>query len=551
MEKLKEIIRLSERSPWSLAGLILVSILAGLCSFSFIALVNQVIQSLMTEQLLGFDLRLALSFAGVIGVFILSRRFLAKQIIVLSQNIFWNIRKQIIRMSIQSDYLKMRASKDEIYSTLTADASNITNASLGMIDMVTSMIMILACFVYMIFVSPVLFGISLAVIAVGVIFYQLRVGKLTQLFDNTRGLESNFLKHFNATLSGTKEINIERKKGVEIYDEKLVPITQDAFNNNKRAFVGYLNSQIIGQILFYSLIAFIILYAGFAFAVPFPVIISFVFILLYVLGPIENIMITFPFISRAVVSAKRLLELRDELANEQLKNRKLLENNAFLYPLQHLVAEQLEYTFETDKNSFTIGPIDLQLNRGEIVFIHGGNGSGKTTFIYTLLGLYQPTRGRMVVNGQAITEDNRDVYKQLYAPVFSDFYLFDEFYSVGEVNEAKLRDYLELFEIDEKVTIEGGKFSTTDLSTGQRKRLALIAVLLEDKPVLVLDEWAADQDPYFRKKFYTEILPRFKKEGWTIIAITHDDKYYDCCDRLLKMDYGRLYELTEKAVLPT
>ncbi|MEO0778406.1 MAG: peptide ABC transporter, partial [Bacteroidota bacterium] len=137
------------------------------------------------------------------------------------------------------------------------------------------------------------------------------------------------------------------------------------------------------------------------------------------------------------------------------------------------------------------------------------------------------------------------------APVFSDFYLFDEFYSVGEVNEAKLRDYLELFEIDEKVTIEGGKFSTTDLSTGQRKRLALIAVLLEDKPVLVLDEWAADQDPYFRKKFYTEILPRFKKEGWTIIAITHDDKYYDCCDRLLKMDYGRLYELTEKAVLPT
>ena len=139
-----------------------------------------------------------------------------------------------------------------------------------------------------------------------------------------------------------------------------------------------------------------------------------------------------------------------------------------------------------------------------------------------------------------INKENYSNYRSIFSVVFSDFYLFDELLGIDNMNIQKCNDYLQLFEIEQKVKLDNNHFSTIDLSTGQKKRLALIAMLLEEKPVLVLDEWAADQDPYFRKKFYTEILPFLKKEGFTIIAVTHDDKYYHCADKLYKMDYGKL-----------
>lgn len=119
--------------------------------------------------------------------------------------------------------------------------------------------------------------------------------------------------------------------------------------------------------------------------------------------------------------------------------------------------------------------------------------------------------------------------------------MFDEFYGITNIDYDKINKYLKLFELEGKVHIKDGYFSTTHLSTGQRKRIALINTLLEDRPIIVLDEWAADQDPHFRHKFYTEIIPILvQDEDKTIIAITHDDRYYNTADTLLKMEYGKL-----------
>jgi putative ATP-binding cassette transporter len=146
------------------------------------------------------------------------------------------------------------------------------------------------------------------------------------------------------------------------------------------------------------------------------------------------------------------------------------------------------------------------------------------------------------VNGDPVVyADNKRQYRSLYSPVFSDFHLFDQLYNVEDENEVN--EYLKFFEIDHKVNFSEGKFSTSDLSTGQRKRLALIACIVENKPILVLDEWAADQDPVFRKKFYLEILPLLKSKGFTIIAITHDDAYFDTADCLFKMSEGALIKV--------
>jgi len=207
---------------------------------------------------------------------------------------------------------------------------------------------------------------------------------------------------------------------------------------------------------------------------------------------------------------------------------------------EQITVHNLEYYYGEQDKAFGIGPVNFEIQKGDTIFIYGGNGSGKTTFVHTVLGLRIPSAGEIRYNNILVEDDNYPDYRTAFAVVFSDFYLFNELVGLENVNMEKWEYYLQLFEIEDKVTMEKGVFSTTDLSTGQRKRLALIAALLEEKPILVMDEWAADQDPYFRRKFYTEIIPLLKKEGFTIIAITHDDKYYHCADKLYKMDYGKL-----------
>jgi ABC-type siderophore export system fused ATPase/permease subunit len=274
-------------------------------------------------------------------------------------------------------------------------------------------------------------------------------------------------------------------------------------------------------------------------------VVNFVFTLLYLLGSIETIMLQFPSLMKARVASNHLMALKGELEQANFKNR--LPNGNVL-PLAQLTVADLEFAY--GDGSFRIGPVNLTIEKGEIVFIYGGNGSGKTTLVHSILGLCAPTAGEIRLNGIPVTEENYPEYKSIFSVVFNNFYLFDEITWEDDFDLPRWNFYVRLFELEGKVTIEDKRFSTTDLSTGQRKRLALIAALMERKPVLVLDEWAADQDPYFRMKFYTEILPLLQREGTTILAITHDDKYYCCASRLFKMDEGHLIEENPDAYRP-
>jgi putative ATP-binding cassette transporter len=235
------------------------------------------------------------------------------------------------------------------------------------------------------------------------------------------------------------------------------------------------------------------------------------------------------------------MDLTAELEGANFNNpipQKYISKNEFA----RVEVKDLEFYYEENENSFGIGPVNFSINKSEVAFIYGGNGSGKTTFVHAILGLLVPSAGEIRLNGVPVDHANYPDYRTAFSVVFSDFYLFNELLGTDHFNLEKWNYYLQLFELEGKVKLEGTSFSTTELSTGQRKRLALIAALLEEKPVLIIDEWAADQDPYFRRKFYTEIIPALKNEGITIIAITHDDKYYHCADKLYKMDSGKLIE---------
>jgi putative ATP-binding cassette transporter len=199
------------------------------------------------------------------------------------------------------------------------------------------------------------------------------------------------------------------------------------------------------------------------------------------------------------------------------------------------------YRREGGEDSFLLGPVDLTFRPGELVFIAGGNGTGKTTLAKLLVGLYTPECGEVRLNHAPVTDETREGYRQLFSAVFSDYFLFESLlgFDAGGLDE-RARAYLAQLQLDSKVKVEGGTLSTVELSQGQRKRLALLTAYLEDRPVYLFDEWAADQDPLFKEIFYLQMLPELKSRGKLVIVITHDDRYYHVADRLVKLDYGRV-----------
>jgi putative ATP-binding cassette transporter len=199
------------------------------------------------------------------------------------------------------------------------------------------------------------------------------------------------------------------------------------------------------------------------------------------------------------------------------------------------------YRQEGCVDEFCLGPLNITFSPGELVFLIGGNGSGKSTLAKILMGLYEPRDGQIAIDGEPITADNRDDYRQRFSVVFYDFYLFDRIHDVDDSSMGpRVSRYLEQLHLDNKVAIKDGKLSTLDLSQGQRKRLALLAAFIQDRPIYIFDEWAADQDPIFKQVFYRQILPELKSRGKTVIVISHDDRYYDAADRIIKLESGQL-----------
>jgi putative ATP-binding cassette transporter len=199
------------------------------------------------------------------------------------------------------------------------------------------------------------------------------------------------------------------------------------------------------------------------------------------------------------------------------------------------------YRHSGSADEFCLGPLNITFHPGEIVFVIGGNGSGKSTLAKILVGLYEPMDGYISINDEPVTPETRDSYRQLFSVVFFDFYLFERLHTLNDSSEDfRIKGYLEQLQLDHKVTVKDGRLSTLDLSQGQRKRLALLAAFVQDRPVYVFDEWASDQDPMFKQLFYRQILPDLKSRGKAVIVISHDDRYYDVADRVIKLESGQI-----------
>ena len=199
---------------------------------------------------------------------------------------------------------------------------------------------------------------------------------------------------------------------------------------------------------------------------------------------------------------------------------------------------RFDYHDRNGMRAFGITVEEFELRKGELVFIRGGNGSGKSTFMKVLAGLYMPQTGEISLNGTRLSDVHMESYRNMFTIVPTEYHLFARPLGLG-IDPAQLAEMLRALGMETKVHLrKDGSFSTLDLSAGQRKRLALACALLEKRRVYLFDEVAADFDPIFRRCFYEELLPDIIRQGGTILAISHDDRYFHVADRVLTMSEG-------------
>lgn len=523
-------------------AIIALGLISGSMNFLFLAFIN-LMTRIMINNRKASDINYVILFLSLMLLLIWSKRTMAYIVIKFSQRTFWKLRSEVLHTILKANFYQFNKRKAQIHATLTADVGVLTNFSLWIIQFLSALIMTLGCFAYIGLQSKTLLMITIAVSIMGVVIYSIGAFFNKKKFVVSRELENNFMKNFLDILSGFKEIHMNPKIGQDIFNLKIKRISTDSFINNTKAYTGFLNIQIIGEVLFYVLIAFILIY-GSLFVNESPAsIVNSVFILLYLLGSINTIMQIVPILIQARISSGKIYLLKKELNDERFEtNLNHVKQSIDAFKILNVSELMFAYEDKSEKkeSSFIVGPLNISLKKGEAIFIYGGNGSGKTTLINVILGVLQSTSGCIEFNGTELCANNYGDYRTLFSVVFSDFHLFDELYGFDSISENQINRYLEMFELNEKVLYKNNSFSSNSLSAGQRKRLALIVALMRAHPILVLDEWAADQDPVFRKKFYTQIIPQLKAEGFSIIAITHDDAYYYVADKLYKMESGKL-----------
>ncbi|GAA0372861.1 cyclic peptide export ABC transporter [Bacillus horti] len=515
----------------------ILSVLSGLGNAFIIFTINLT----LSAQTDSFQSDIFLYFVLGLMVYVVGQRIVRMRLVSITNNIVYDKRLELIDKILNSSYYKFDKLQDgKVHAGLNNDTEVISSFANTFITGITSLITLICCFIYLGIINwmGLIFTFGIIVLAVGL--YVLAGMAANKLWSQTRDVQNVFFRYINDLTKGFKELSLNKGKRDE-FKQDIQGACVEYRDKRIKADYKITNAFIIGEILFTLVIGCIAFFFPLIFkGIAVDNIRSYVFIFLYMVGPVHSILNAVPTFIQMRISWKRINGLINEITDFEAKSDK---ENTTVHQTESISLElkDLVYSYSNDAGeSFTVGPINYTFHSDELVFITGGNGSGKSTIANLMTGLYKSDSGSILVNG---IEHSAEELGQYFTTIFSDFYLFDKLYGIDYENKKEDIDvYLKLLKIEDKVEVVDGKFSTIKLSTGQRKRLALMVSYLEDKPIYLFDEWAADQDPEFRRFFYLELLPELKAKGKCIIAISHDDRYFETADRIIKMELGKMVE---------
>jgi len=492
----------------------------------------------------GSDLQYLAFFMLCFGAFLFSRHFVLVQTNRLTEEIVTKIRLKIIDKIRRSDLLLFeRVGKVRIASALSHDTMTLSECASMLASALSSAIMLIVAVAYIAFLSRTAFILTMLSIGAGVVYYQMSRKSIDMDLRASTQKEHEFLSLLGHLLDGFKEVKMHEERNEDLYENHICTTAYCGQQLKTRAGEGFAKISVFSQAFFYALIGVILFILPTLQKDDTGVVVQIASVILFIIGPLTDLVGSAPSLMRANVAVANIQELEDALnANSVFEpGVKDLSVLSHVPEMEEIACDEVTFRYnDLNGESFSIGPISLRIPAKEILFIVGGNGSGKSTFIKVLAGLYPPASGRLTMNGHAISPTNLIQYRSLFSTVFTDFHLFDRPYGLAGEAESHLDDLLRTFKIWDKTSLRHGIFSSTDLSTGQKKRLALAISLLERRPVMLFDEIAADQDPEFRKYLYEVILKELQKQNKTLIVITHDDSYFHLADRVLKMEYGQI-----------
>ncbi|MDP8241223.1 MAG: cyclic peptide export ABC transporter [Candidatus Hatepunaea meridiana] len=482
-------------------------------------------------------------FAACMAAFIVTQRHVLKQAVIISENIINRIRIRIGDKVRKCNFYELeKLGHTEIYSKLTKDAVVVTQSAPLIISATQCIIMVVLSMIYVAFLSKIAFVIALGVIILSILYYLKNDKIVSKNMRKAMEREVDLFGTLSHILDGFKEIKMNKKKSDEVIEDLRLD-SDDVKNLKIKGLVPYADNYIFSIAFFFALIAIIIFVLPNLSTSFNDVVVKLTTAIIFIVGPISNVVNIFTVLAQSNIAIDNIYGLEkalDEHKDIINDNKQIVIPDAKDYNLINIDDMYFEYTDKEGNPVFSVGPINLKIKRNEIIYVVGGNGSGKTTFLKLLTALYYPKYGSISLDKVSLSKENIQSYRELYSIILSEFHLFNKLYGLSQIDEKHVFELLKLMEIENKTGYVDGRFTNLDLSTGQRKRLALVVTYLEDKEIYVFDEWAADQDPYFRKYFYEELIPDLKKRGKTVIAVTHDDRYYDSCDRVLKMDFGKM-----------
>jgi len=491
------------------------------------------------------SLRLLLLFGFCLLTFYVGKRYALIQTSVVVEQMVKNTLLRVTDKIRNSDLqLVENLGRGELFTRIAQDTSLISQSGLILVNAAQQSFVLIFCLFYIAWLSKLAFLATVVVIGIGTGIYSRHAQALGGLLHRLSRKEAELVDTLAHMVDGFKEIRLNQRKSDAVF--KAFTETSEAVRDLKiNAQISFCVNIMFSDLCFYLLLSVVVFLLPRLVPTYGAVVLMTTAAILFIIGPLQLVVQAAPVFARASAALSSLHELEQRLDTAGAGTAAARNSRKSFRAFETITLDSACFTYEPMEGAgeaFSVGPLNLEIRRGETLFLVGGNGSGKTTVMKVLTGLYTPQRGAMKVDKEHLQPHNIQAYRELFSTVFVQFHLFDRLYGLENVDEAQVMSVLEELQLVDKTGFENGRFTNLNLSTGQRKRLGLAVCLLENKEIIVFDEWAADQDPHFRQYFYEVVLARLKAQGKTVLAVTHDDRYWHLADRVIKMEYGAIVE---------
>jgi len=526
---------IEKESTESYHQLLIAAVISGISNGLLLAIVNHAAEAVALDEDLAQYFML---YMATFLLFLYTQWMAYEKAIILIEEALYSVRTRLSRKipQVELSFIE-KMGISNLYSRLTQNDTFVSQAMPQVTAAAQMSMLMIFSSLYLAYISPISFFITFIAISLGISLFVVQSKIVKSSLKLVKKKETRYYSSISDMLHGFQEVKINQQKSQDILSD-IALISKEARDLKIKA--GRKEARIwgFGRVFIYAILPILV------FIIPSfsdehaSDIFKITATLLFITGPITILVSMLPVINRVNLVIEEMMNL--ETAMDKACTTHIDDINQDIKTFSEIKVEATYFSYPG--SSFSVGPFTQTIKSGELIFVVGGNGSGKSTFLKVLTGLYFPVSGHLQVDGRVISTESYQSYRSLYSVVFTDFHLFEKLYGIKDISSEQVNYWLEKMRMQHKVQYKEGAFTSINLSTGQRKRLAFIAAILEERPVLILDEFAADQDPQFRQYFYEELLLELKAEGRTIIAVTHDDHYFHVADRILKMDNGKLVD---------